>query len=72
MLADEINRATPKTQSALLEAMAEEQVTVEGHTRRLPLPFLVVATQNPAEDDQIENDRKAALEEFRRRQRDSV
>jgi MoxR-like ATPase len=49
VLADEINRATPKTQSALLEAMAEEQVTVEGHTRRLPLPFLVVATQNPAE-----------------------
>ena len=49
VLADEINRATPKTQSALLEAMAEEQVTVEGNTRRLPLPFLVVATQNPAE-----------------------
>ena len=49
VLADEINRSTPKTQSALLEAMAEEQVTVEGHTRRLPLPFMVVATQNPAE-----------------------
>jgi MoxR-like ATPase len=49
VLADEINRATPKTQSALLEAMAEEQVTVEGHTRPLPLPFMVVATQNPAE-----------------------
>jgi MoxR-like ATPase len=49
VLADEINRATPKTQSALLEAMAEEQVTVEGVSRRLPLPFIVVATQNPAE-----------------------
>lgn len=49
VLADEINRATPKTQSALLEAMAEEQVTVEGLTRRLPTPFIVVATQNPSE-----------------------
>jgi len=49
VLADEINRATPKTQSALLEAMAEEQVTVEGVSRRLPLPFMVVATQNPSE-----------------------
>jgi len=49
VLADEINRATPKTQSALLEAMAEEQVTVEGSTRRLPMPFVVVATQNPSE-----------------------
>ena len=49
VLADEINRATPKTQSALLEAMAEEQVTVEGVTRPLPLPFIVVATQNPSE-----------------------
>ncbi len=46
LLADEINRATPKTQSALLEAMAEEQVTVDGATHRLPLPFFVVATQN--------------------------
>ncbi|MGQ0543524.1 MAG: AAA family ATPase [Blastocatellia bacterium] len=49
VLADEINRATPKTQSALLEAMAEEQVTVEGISRRLPLPFMVIATQNPSE-----------------------
>ena len=49
VLADEINRSTPKTQSALLEAMAEEQVTVEGVSRRLPLPFIVVATQNPSE-----------------------
>lgn len=49
VLADEINRATPKTQSALLEAMAEEQVTVEGVSRPLPAPFMVIATQNPAE-----------------------
>jgi MoxR-like ATPase len=47
VLADEINRATPKTQSALLEAMEEHQVTVEGETRRLPVPFFVLATQNP-------------------------
>ena len=49
VLADEINRTTPKTQSALLEAMAEEQVTVEGVSRPLPLPFVVIATQNPSE-----------------------
>lgn len=49
VLADEINRATPKTQSALLEAMAEEQVTVEGFSRSLPSPFIVIATQNPSE-----------------------
>ncbi|MFC1935530.1 AAA family ATPase [Chloroflexota bacterium] len=49
VLADEINRATPKTQSALLEAMGENQVTVEGVTRRLPRPFMVIATQNPIE-----------------------
>ena len=48
VLADEINRATPKTQSALLEAMEERQITVEGETRRLPEPFFVIATQNPA------------------------
>ena len=47
LLADEINRATPKTQSALLEAMAEGQVTVDGQTHALPQPFYVVATQNP-------------------------
>src|SRR5215469_13410126 len=47
LLADEINRATPKTQSALLEAMAEGQVTVDGQTHVLPQPFYVVATQNP-------------------------
>jgi len=49
LLADEINRATPRTQSALLEAMAEGQVTIEGVTRTLDKPFFVVATQNPAE-----------------------
>jgi MoxR-like ATPase len=49
VLADEINRTTPKTQSALLEAMAEEQVTVEGVSRHLPMPFVVIATQNPSE-----------------------
>ncbi len=48
ILADEINRATPKTQSALLEAMEENQVTAEGETRKLPQPFVVIATQNPA------------------------
>lgn len=47
LLADEINRTTPRTQSALLEAMAESQVTVEGETRALPQPFFVIATQNP-------------------------
>jgi MoxR-like ATPase len=47
ILADEVNRATPKTQSALLEAMEESQVTVEGETRALPTPFFVIATQNP-------------------------
>ncbi|MES2636216.1 MAG: MoxR family ATPase [Pseudomonadota bacterium] len=47
LLADEINRATPKTQSALLEAMEEHQVTVDGNTHRLPSPFFVIATQNP-------------------------
>ncbi|HCF2665727.1 TPA: AAA family ATPase [Pseudomonas aeruginosa] len=48
VLADEINRATPKSQSALLEAMEEGQVTIEGATRSLPEPFFVIATQNPA------------------------
>jgi MoxR-like ATPase len=47
LLTDEINRASPKTQSALLEAMEEKQVTVEGETRTLPSPFFVIATQNP-------------------------
>ena len=49
MLADEINRASPKTQSALLEAMQERRVTVMGETHALPSPFFVLATQNPIE-----------------------
>jgi MoxR-like ATPase len=49
LLADEINRTTPKTQSALLEAMNENQVTVDAHSYKLPQPFLVIATQNPVE-----------------------
>jgi MoxR-like ATPase len=49
VLADEINRASPRTQSALLEAMSERQVTTEGESRQLPRPFLVIATQNPIE-----------------------
>ena len=51
VLVDEINRAMPKTQSALLEAMAEHQVTVDGVTRPLPSPFLVIATENPIEQE---------------------
>ena len=48
VLADEVNRATPKAQSALLEAMEEHQVTIDGETRKLPIPFFVIATQNPS------------------------
>ncbi len=51
VLADEINRASPKTQAALLEAMAERQVTVDGTTHQLPRPFMVMATQNPIEQE---------------------
>src|SRR5215472_3147447 len=51
LLADEINRTTPKTQSALLEAMSEGQVTMDAHSYGLPQPFLVIATQNPVEHD---------------------
>src|SRR5689334_10620597 len=51
VLVDEINRAMPRTQSALLEAMAERQVTVDGGTRELPTPFLVIATENPIEQE---------------------
>src|SRR3954468_4883676 len=51
LLVDEINRAMPKTQSALLEAMAEKQVTIEGETHRLTEPFLVLATENPIEQE---------------------
>ncbi len=49
LLSDEINRATPRTQSALLECMEEKQVTIDGETRALPLPFFVIATENPVE-----------------------
>src|ERR1041385_5629297 len=49
LLSDEINRTTPKTQSALLEAMNERQVTIDGHSHILPTPFMVIATQNPVE-----------------------
>lgn len=51
VLADEINRAPPKTQAALLEAMEENQVSVDGNTRELPTPFFVIATQNPVEEE---------------------
>ena len=51
VVVDEINRALPKAQSALLEAMAERQVTVDGVTRSLPVPFLLIATENPIEQD---------------------
>jgi len=51
VLADEINRAPPKTQAALLEAMEEGQVTTDGETRQLPQPFFVIATQNPVEQE---------------------
>ena len=49
LLADEINRAPPKTQAALLESMEESQATIEGDTMKLPMPFIVIATQNPIE-----------------------
>ncbi|QTD42492.1 MoxR family ATPase [Sporosarcina sp. Te-1] len=52
LLADEINRATPRTQSSLLEAMEERQVTIDGETIKLPAPFMVIATQNPIESQQ--------------------
>lgn len=52
LLADEINRATPRTQSSLLEAMEEKQVSIDGETIKLPFPFMVIATQNPVESQQ--------------------
>jgi len=52
LLADEINRATPRTQSSLLESMEEKQVTIDGETLKLPVPFMVIATQNPIESQQ--------------------
>ena len=64
VLADEINRATPKTQSALLEAMQEGQVTIEGSTYPLPKPFLVIATMNPVEYEGVYNLPEAQLDRF--------
>src|SRR6202171_1042422 len=64
LLADEINRATPKTQAALLEAMEERQVTVDGETKPLPHPFIVMATQNPIEDAGTFPPPEAALDRF--------
>lgn len=64
LLADEINRASPKTQSALLEAMAEKQVSVEGTTRRLDKPFIVLATQNPVEQEGTYQLPEAQLDRF--------
>lgn len=64
LLADELNRATPKTQSALLEAMQEHQVTLEGKTHPLPRPFLVIATQNPIEQEGTYRLPEAQLDRF--------
>lgn len=64
LLCDEINRAPPKTQAALLEAMQERQVTVEGVARSLPAPFLVIATQNPLEHQGVYNLPEAQIDRF--------
>ncbi len=64
LLADEINRATPRTQSALLEAMGERQVTADGVTRTLPAPFIVLATQNPIEYEGVFPLPEAQLDRF--------
>ncbi len=64
LLADELNRATPRTQSALLEAMGEGQVSVEGETYLLPSPFIVIATQNPVEHRGVNDLPEAQLDRF--------
>lgn len=64
ILADEINRSTPKTQSALIEAMQERQVTIEGKTMGLPEPFLVIATKNPIETEGVYHLPEAQLDRF--------
>jgi MoxR-like ATPase len=64
LLVDEINRAMPKTQSALLEAMAERQVTVDGRSRPLPAPFLVLATENPLDHEGVFPLPEAQLDRF--------
>ncbi len=72
LLVDEINRATPRTQSALLEAMQERQVSVEGTTHVLPDPFLVLATQNPVEFEGTFALPQAQLDRFLLRARDRL
>lgn len=69
LLADEINRATPRTQSALLEAMAEGQITLEGQAHPLPQPFVVIATQNPVEQEGTYRLPEAQLDRFTARLR---
>ncbi len=69
LLADEINRSPPKTQSALLEAMEELQVTIEGDTRPLPVPFMVVATMNPIDVEGVYHLPEAQLDRFMLRTR---
>lgn len=64
VLADELNRAMPRTQSALLEAMGESQVTVDGRTHQLPDPFIVIATQNPIEHSGVNDLPEAQLDRF--------
>src|SRR4051812_8399385 len=64
VLVDEVNRAMPKTQSALLEAMAERQLTVDGNTRPLPTPFIVLATENPIEFEGVFPLPEAQLDRF--------
>ncbi len=64
VLADELNRATPRTQSALLEAMGEGQVSIEGETHQLPDPFMVIATQNPVEHRGVNDLPEAQLDRF--------
>ena len=64
LLADEINRAPPKTQSALIEAMQEKQVTIEGTTLELPRPFMVIATKNPVETEGVYPLPEAQLDRF--------
>jgi MoxR-like ATPase len=64
VLADEINRATPKTQSALLEALSERQVTVDGITHDIPLPFMLIATENPIEHEGVFALPEAQLDRF--------
>ena len=64
LLADEINRTPPKTQSALLEAMQERKITIEGNTMELPEPFIVIATKNPIEHEGVYNLPEAQLDRF--------